>query len=128
MPSIKDVVYTIRNTEIVLDRHMYVSLGISLENMRMLAELHAHRFPKKDRFKVTMEELKAIGAPESEFGAFAYTKCGIFLLSMYIETKEARELSIRIAESSALARATWTIAASMCIDLDKLAQDAGIKL
>lgn len=56
--NIRDVIYTIRGVQIMIDEHLAEIYGVSVKRLNEQVKRNIERFPEKFRFQVNEEEYK----------------------------------------------------------------------
>ena len=105
-PPIRDLIYTVRDTQVMLDSDLARLYGVETGNLNKSAGRNAERFPDEFRFKLTSDEwvtllfqngrAKSEGRGGRRTPPYAYTEQGVAMLSAVLRSKVAVDASIRI--------------------------------
>lgn len=102
--SIKDKIYTIRNTQVMLDEDLAVLYGVSTTRLNEQLKRNINRFPKEFCFQLTKIEygnlMSQIAISKKHGGRrklpFVFTEQGVAMLSAILKSETAVKISIQI--------------------------------
>lgn len=104
--QIKDMIYTIRNKQVMIDRDLAKLYNVGTKVLNQAVKRNIKRFPMSFRFQLTKEELDELVTncdmfemgmlKHSKTTPYAFTEQGISMLSAVLKSDIAIEVSIKI--------------------------------
>jgi hypothetical protein len=108
-PDIKSLIFTVRDTQVLLDSDVAMLYGYETKNINLAATRNKDRFPENFRFRLTIEEYESVerlrlqnetsklqGSGGRRYLPYVYTEQGIAMLSGILKNKVAVQVSIGI--------------------------------
>lgn len=109
--DIKDLIYTIRGNQVMLDQDLAVLYGYEVKRLNEQVKRNAARFPEDFMFQLTKDEVEAVKSqfatsPDTTFFSgqeggrrkppYAFTEQGIYMLATVLKGEVAEQQSIFI--------------------------------
>ena len=109
-PDIKNLIYTVRGQQVMLDSDLARLYGVETKALNQAAKRNEGRFPEDFRFQLTEDEddylrsqivtssndLRGFGAGGRRYMPIVYTETGVAMLASVLRSKIAVEASVRI--------------------------------
>jgi len=126
--NIKNMIFTIRDKQVMIDRDLAVLYGVSTKALNQAVKRNIDRFPDDFRFQLTDEEKNELVTKCDRFktlkhsssNPYAFTEQGISMLSAVLKSKIAIEVSIKIIRAFVEMRKFLLSNASIFQRLDKI--------
>lgn len=108
--NINNLIFTIRGEQVILDRDIALLYGVETKRVNESVKRNKDRFPEIFCFKLTVEEVKnlrsqfATSKKSKNYGGtrylpYAFSECGVAMLSSVLKSKQAINISIKIIEA-----------------------------
>ncbi len=109
--SIQNKIYTIRDTQVMLDEDLAVLYGVEAKRLNEQVKRNIERFPEKFRFQLTENEYENLRSQiatlsfEKGWGKhrkylpYVFTEQGVSMLSAVLKSQTAIEVSIKIIDT-----------------------------
>lgn len=108
--NINNLIFTIRGEQVILDRDIALLYGVETKRVNESVKRNKDRFPETFCFKLTVEEVKnlrsqfATSNTSKNYGGtrylpYAFSECGVAMLSSVLKSKQAINISIKIIEA-----------------------------
>lgn len=108
--NINNLIFTIRGEQVILDRDIALLYGVETKRVNESVKRNKDRFPETFCFKLTVEEVKnlrsqiATSKKSNNYGGtrylpYAFSECGVAMLSSVLKSKQAINISIKIIEA-----------------------------
>ena len=109
--SIQNKIYTIRDTQVMLDEDLAVLYGVEAKRLNEQVKRNIERFPEKFRFQLTENEYENLRSQfatlsfEKGWGQhrkylpYVFTEQGVSMLSAVLKSQTAIEVSIKIIDT-----------------------------
>ena len=105
--AIHEKIYTIRNTQIMLDVDLAELYGVEVKRLNEQVKRNIERFPENFRIQLTNEELKVLRSQiatlekakrgrHRKYNPYGFTEQGVAMLSSILHSNTAIEISIKI--------------------------------
>ncbi len=105
--SIREIIYTIRNTQIMLDVDLAKLYGVEVKRLNEQVKRNIERFPENFRIQLTNDEIKVLRSQiatlekpglgqHSKYSPYGFTEQGVAMLSSVLHSNTAIEISIKI--------------------------------
>ncbi len=108
-PAIRDLIYTVRGTQVMLDSDLAVLYQVETGNLNKAAGRNAERFPNEFRFKLTSNEWASLlfqigraktgGRGGRRTPPYVYSEQGVAMLSAILKSETAVRVSVQIMKS-----------------------------
>lgn len=108
--NINNLIFAIRGEQVILDRDIALLYGVETKRVNESVKRNKDRFPETFCFKLTVEEVKnlrsqiATSKKSNNYGGtrylpYAFSECGVAMLSSVLKSKQAINISIKIIEA-----------------------------
>lgn len=94
---IKDKIFTIRDTQVMLDKNLAELYGVQTKVFNQAVKKNIARFPEDFRFQLTKDEYQNLTwGTHAKYLPYVFTEQGVSMLSAVLKSDIAVEVSIKI--------------------------------
>ncbi|MDJ1650073.1 MULTISPECIES: ORF6N domain-containing protein [Gordonibacter] len=109
-PVIRNLIYTVRGTQVMLDSDLAMLYGVETKALNQAVRRNINRFPERFRFHLTKEESDSLrsqivtsnaenGRGGRRYMPYAFTEQGVAMLSAVLRSETAIRVSVQIMDA-----------------------------